>query len=88
MAELEFPVALTLQYTFNGVTKTVGYANDKHQSMFEAAAKAEGFDIRQYQDLEHQVQMSTRDKKSHRDFRDNYFKKLGFSEVKVIRDAD
>ncbi|QIZ78577.1 DUF2960 family protein [Ferrimonas lipolytica] len=81
-------MALKLQYTFKGETKTTGYANDKHFSMFEAAAKAEGFDIRQYQEMEHQVQMSTRDKKSHRDFRDNYFKNLGFSEVKVVREED
>ncbi|WP_028116128.1 DUF2960 domain-containing protein [Ferrimonas senticii] len=79
-------MALSLQYTFKGVTKTIGYANDKHQSMFEAAARAEGLDISNYQTLEHQVQMSTRDKKAHRDFRDNYFKNLGFKDIKVVRD--
>ncbi|MFI3247412.1 MAG: DUF2960 family protein [Ferrimonas sp.] len=80
------PLALKLQYTYKGIEKSIGYANDRHQSMFEAVAAAEGFDINHYRQLEHQVQLSTRDKKAHRDFRDNYFKQLGFTSVAVIRD--
>ncbi len=83
---IESTMALKLQYTYKGHTKVVGYANDKHHSMFEAAAAAEGLDLSRYQMLEQQVQMSTRDKKAHRDFRDNYFRDLGFSDIQVIRD--
>ncbi|MBY5992179.1 DUF2960 domain-containing protein [Ferrimonas balearica] len=79
-------MALKLQYTYQGHTKTIGYANDKHHSMFEAAAAAEGLDLSRYRMLEQQVEMSTRDKQAHRDFRDNYFRELGFDEIKVIRD--
>ncbi|GAA4887395.1 DUF2960 family protein [Ferrimonas pelagia] len=81
-------MALKLKYSYNGETKIIGYANDKHFSMFEAAAAAEGLNISNYQMLEQQVRSSTRDKQAHRDFRDNYFRDLGFDEVCVIREED
>lgn len=81
-------MALKLSYQYKGVEKVIGYANDKHHSMFEAAAAAEGIDLKRYQMLEQQVQMSTRDKQAHRDFRDNYFRDLGFDNIQVIRDEE
>ncbi len=81
-------MALKLKYSYKGETKIIGYANDKHHSMFEAAALAEGLDIRHYQMMEQQVQASTRDKQAHRDFRDNFFRDLGFDDVQVIRDEE
>ncbi|SHH97734.1 DUF2960 domain-containing protein [Ferrimonas marina] len=79
-------MSLKLKYSYKGEEKIIGYANDKHHSMFEAAAIAEGLDIKGYQMMEQQVQMSTRDKQAHRDFRDNYFRDLGFDDIQVIRD--
>jgi hypothetical protein len=81
-------LALTLSYRYRGKEKTSGYANDKHLSMFEAVAAAEGINLDAYKAMEQQVQASTRDKTAHRDFRDNYFKGLGFEQIQVIREQD
>ncbi|TKB53681.1 DUF2960 domain-containing protein [Ferrimonas aestuarii] len=79
-------MALTISYTFKGKQKTIGYANDKFHDAFEAVAAAEGIDTSDYLAMEQAVKMSTRDKKTHRNFRDNYIKQKGFSNITVVRD--
>ncbi|SDI43676.1 Protein of unknown function [Ferrimonas sediminum] len=79
-------MALTISYTFKGVNKSIGYANDKFHDAFEAVAAAEGIDTSDYLNMEQAVKMSTRDKKTVRNFRDTYIRQKGFTDIKVVRD--
>ncbi|USD37168.1 MULTISPECIES: DUF2960 family protein [Ferrimonas] len=79
-------MALTINYTFKGVNKSIGYANDQYHDAFEAVAAAEGIDTSDYLNMEQAVKMSTRDKKTVRNFRDTYIRQKGFTDIKVIRD--
>ncbi|BDY06632.1 DUF2960 domain-containing protein [Ferrimonas sp. YFM] len=79
-------MALTISYTFKGKQKTIGYANDKYHDAFEAVAAAEGIDTSDYLTMEQAVRMSTRDKKTIRNFRDNYIRQKGFTDITVVRD--
>ncbi|AIY67010.1 DUF2960 family protein [Pseudoalteromonas piratica] len=79
-------MAKKIQYTFNHQQKLINFAQDKYNSMFEAIAAAEGFDISDYSKMEHQVTLYAKDKAAIRNFRDEYFKKLGVTDITFIKE--
>jgi len=67
--------------------KEIGYANDKFRSIYDAIAAAEGLDLTSFHAMEAQLaQVCRRDKKSVKDYQENYFKELGFSNIVIERD--
>ncbi len=74
-------MARTLVYTYNDETKSVPFSYQQHRNIQEAAAEAEGIDISEFLKMEQQIEMVTRDAKAVRNYRDNFFSELGFSQI-------
>ncbi|WP_087021145.1 DUF2960 domain-containing protein [Thaumasiovibrio subtropicus] len=74
-------MARTLVYTFKNETKSIPFSYQQHRTIQEAAAAAEGLDIKDFLEMEQQIEMVTRDAKAVRNYRDNYFRELGFSKI-------
>lgn len=80
-------MAFTITYRYRKQLKSLGYANDKHHSIYDAIASAEGIDMAHYRAMEDQVaNVSRRDRKMLKEFRENYFRELGFSDIAIVRD--
>lgn len=80
-------MAFKITYTYKKQAKEIGYANDKFRSIYDAIAAAEGLDLTSFHAMEAQLaQVCRRDKKSVKDYRENYFKELGFSDIVIERD--
>lgn len=67
----------TIIYTYKEQQKTLTFSYQKHRNIHEAVAEAEGIDISDYLKMELQLEAIS-DTKAVRNYRDNYFKKLGF----------
>ena len=70
----------TILYTFKDEEKTLSFSYEKHRNIHEAVAEAEGIDISEYLKMEQQIEAIS-DTKTVRNYRDNHFKKLGFSRI-------
>ena len=64
-------MAYRINYIYRNLQKEIGFANDKHASVYDAIALAEGVDLTQF---------------TMKDFREEYFVKLGFSQVVIARE--
>ncbi|CAM2938367.1 DUF2960 domain-containing protein [Vibrio ordalii] len=73
-------MARTILYTYKNEDKTLTFSYEKHHNIQEAVAEAEGIDITDFLKMEQQLEMIS-DAKSVRNYRDNHFKKLGFSKL-------
>ena len=54
--------------------------------MFEAAAAEEGIDLKSFIIMEQQVAATSKGSKAVKDFRRNYFLKLGFTAITLLKD--
>ena len=80
-------MALRITYQYRNLEKNIGYANDKHHSVYDAIALAEGVDLTEFHRVENQLANVCRnDRKTMKDFREEYFAKLGFSQVIIARE--
>lgn len=81
-------MAKRIQYTYKKQPREINFAQDKYHDMFEAIAAAEGIDIGNYVQMEQAVKMSSRSvgQAAVRNFRDEYFAKLGFANIKFIKE--
>ena len=80
-------MAFRVTYHYNKQQKEIGFANDKHRSVYDAIAKAENVDLSKFHNLENQLANVNRDdSKMLKDFREVYFRKLGFSQVTICRE--
>lgn len=70
----------TILYTYKKEEKTLLFSYQNHRSIHEAVAEAEGIDLSGYLKMEQQIE-AVSDTKAVRDYRDNYFKKLGFGKI-------
>lgn len=70
----------TILYTFNDEEKTLVFSYQEYRSAHEAVAAAEGIDLTSYLKMEQQIEAIS-DTKSMRNYRDNHFRKLGFSHI-------
>ncbi|WP_417615816.1 DUF2960 domain-containing protein [Oceanisphaera sp.] len=80
-------MAFRIRYQYRKQAREIGYANDKHHSVYDAVAAAEGVDLAEFHRMENQLaNVSRNDRKTMKDFREEYFRKLGFSGVTIIRE--
>ncbi len=81
-------MAFRIKYQYLKQQKEIGYANDKYLSVFDAIGKAEGVDLVKFHRLETQLVNVTRnDKQMVKGFREEYFRKLGFSQITISREV-
>ncbi|EEX41616.1 DUF2960 domain-containing protein [Vibrio sp. Vb2880] len=71
-------MARTIIYTYKDQEKTLTFSYEKHRNIHEAVAEAEGIDLTDYLKMEQQIEAIS-DTKAVRNYRDNHFRKLGFS---------
>ncbi|MGY3569786.1 DUF2960 domain-containing protein [Vibrio sp. SCSIO 43135] len=73
-------MARTILYTYKDEEKTLTFSYQQHRNIHEAVAEAEGIDISDYLKMEQQIE-AVSDTKAVRNYRDNHFRKLGFSKI-------
>lgn len=75
----------TIIYTYKKQEKQLAFSYDQYRSIHEAVAAAEGIDLTEFLKMEQQVEAVSSGSKAVRDFRDNHFKKLGFSKITLAK---
>lgn len=77
-------MARTIIYVYKKQEKTLLFSYEKFRNIHEAVADAEGLDISDFLKMEQQLE-AVSDTKAVRDYRDNYFRKLGFSKITLAQ---
>lgn len=75
-------------YCFKGVRKTIQFSYGQFHDIYEAVADAEGIDLKKFWAMEKQLEMSCRGQGIMKNFRQSEFKRMGFDEIRFIRDDD
>ncbi|RQW63590.1 DUF2960 family protein [Vibrio viridaestus] len=70
----------TILYTYKNEEKTLTFSYERFHNIHEAVANAEGIDISEYLKMEAQIEAIS-DTKAVKNYRDNYFRKLGFTKI-------
>ena len=77
-------MARTILYTYKNEDKELTFSYQQHRNIHEAVAEAEGIDISEYLQMEQQIEAIS-DTKAVRNYRDNHFKKLGFTKITLAQ---
>lgn len=76
----------SISYKFKGQSKKIPFSYDKFHDMYEAVAAAEGIDLRHFLQMEQQVAMTAKRKAAMKDYRQQEFKRFGFSDIYLHKD--
>lgn len=77
-------MARTILYTYKNADKELTFSYQQHRNIHEAVAEAEGIDISEFLKMEQQIEAIS-DTKAVRNYRDNHFKKLGFTKITLAQ---
>ncbi|AEX21920.1 MULTISPECIES: DUF2960 domain-containing protein [Vibrio] len=77
-------MARTILYTYKNEDKELTFSYQQHRNIHEAVAEAEGIDISEFLKMEQQIEAIS-DTKAVRNYRDNHFKKLGFTKITLAQ---
>ncbi|OZS43811.1 DUF2960 domain-containing protein [Photobacterium sanguinicancri] len=75
----------TILYTYKKQEKTLTFSYDQYRTIQEAVAAEEGIDLTAFLKMEQQVEAVSKSAKAAKDYRDNYFKKLGFGRITLAQ---
>lgn len=75
-------------YKFKGKQKTIQFSYSIFHDLYEAVAESEGIDLTSFLAMEKQLEMSCRGQGIVKNFRKIEFEKMGFSEIKFLREDD
>ncbi|PKF60693.1 DUF2960 domain-containing protein [Psychromonas sp. psych-6C06] len=81
-------MARKVTYVFKKQRKTMQFSYGVYHDIYEAVADAEGIDLTQFLEMEKQLAMSCRGQGILKNHRKNEFERMGFSEIKFLRDED
>ena len=79
-------MARTVRYVFKKQQKDIPFSYGQYRTIHEAVAAAEGIDLTEFLKMELQVGMVATDSKAVKEYRDSYFKKLGFGKIAFLRE--
>lgn len=79
-------MARQVTYAYDGTKKTISFSFSQHFDIYEAVAAAEGVDLTAFWAMEKQIEMSSRGQGIMKNYRANEFERMGFSEIKFVRD--
>ncbi|GAD00632.1 DUF2960 domain-containing protein [Agarivorans albus] len=85
---VEGMMARQVTYKYKRQTKVINFSFDKYHDVHEAVAAAEGVDISSFLAMEKQLAMSTRDKATLKEYRAKEFQRLGFSDIRFLKDEE
>lgn len=74
-------MAHKVTYQYKGIAKEIQFSYSEFHNMHEAVAAAEGIDLTQFLAMEQEIAAITREKAAARNFRDNEFIKMGFTDL-------
>ena len=75
----------TIVYTYQEEEKRLIFSFDIHRNIHEAVAAAEGIDLTAFLKMEQQVEAVSTCSKAGREYRDSYFRKLGFGKIALAK---
>ncbi len=75
-----------ITYKYKGQPRRIPFSFDKFHDMYEAAAAAEGVDLKKFLAMEQQIAMTTRHKSAVKAFRQKEFLRMGFTELFLHKD--
>ena len=81
-------MARQVTYLFKGKRKTIQFSYDNYHDLYEAAAEAEGIDLKKFLAMEKQLAMSCRGQGIVKNYRKTEFSQMGFSEIRFVRDEE
>jgi len=81
-------MARQVTYVFKGKRKTIQFSYGIFHDTYEAVADAEGVDLKSFLAMEKQLEMSCRGQGIMKNFRQIEFSKMGFSEIRFLRDEE
>lgn len=81
-------MARIVTYKYKGVVKNIPFSYSLFRDLYEAAAAAEGVDIKSFLAMEQQLEMTSRGQGIVKNFRQKEFARMGFTELAFVRDED
>ncbi|MEW6998311.1 DUF2960 domain-containing protein [Colwelliaceae bacterium BS250] len=81
-------MARQVTYVFKGKRKIIPFSYGLFRDLYEAAAASEGVDIKSFLAMEQQLEMTCRGQGIVKNYRQKEFARMGFSEIKFVRDED
>ncbi|WP_068546111.1 DUF2960 domain-containing protein [Thalassotalea crassostreae] len=81
-------MARQVTYKYKGKRKVIPFSFSKFRDIFEAAAAAEGVDIKSFLAMEQQVEMTSRGQGIMKNFRQKEFARMGFTDLAFVRDEE
>jgi hypothetical protein len=79
-------MARQVTYFYKDTQKTISFSYGKHFDIYEAVAEAEGVDLHSFWAMEKQLEMASRGQGIMKNYRANEFERMGFSQIKFVRD--
>ncbi|TEW55953.1 DUF2960 domain-containing protein [Psychromonas sp. RZ22] len=79
-------MARQVTYFYQGTKKTITFSFSQHFDIYEGVAAAEGVDLTSFWAMEKQIEMSCRGQGIMKNYRANEFERMGFSDIKFVRD--
>lgn len=81
-------MARQVSYVFKGKRNIIQFSYNQFHDMFEAVADAEGINLDAFWAMEKQLEMSCRGQGIVKNFRKTEFTRMGFSEIKFLREEE
>lgn len=79
-------MARQVTYCFKKERKTIQFSYNIFHDLYEAVADAEGIDLASFLAMEKQLEMSCRGQGIMKNYRQTEFARMGFSDIKFVRD--
>ncbi|MBM7456396.1 hypothetical protein HNR62_002282 [Oceanisphaera litoralis] len=80
-------MAVRIRYHYRKQQKEIGDANDKHHSIHDAIAAAEGMDLAAFRRMENQpANIGRNDRKTMQECREEYVRQPGFGQIPLFRE--
>ena len=79
-------MARKVTYIFKKQHKTIQFSYGQFHDIYEAVAQAEGIDLSGFLEMEKQLAMSCRGQGILKNHRQTEFAKMGFSDIKFVRE--
>ncbi|MCG6200660.1 DUF2960 domain-containing protein [Psychromonas antarctica] len=81
-------MARQVTYLFKGKRKTIQFSYNVFHDLYEAVADAEDVDLKSFLAMEKQLALSCRGQGIVKNFRQTEFTRMGFSDIKFVRDEE
>lgn len=75
-----------VSYKYKNQLKVINFSYDRFRDIYEAAAEAEGIDLTRFLAMEQQVMMTAKRKAAVKNYRQQEFSRMGFSEITLLKE--